>query len=114
MKNEMELLRKSAGLPINESTSKVRTLDLEADLLREFSSFLSGLKRIKERIDRPYGYGPGPYGPGPYGALRDENSKPDIDRLRTIAKEKMGLVDEAISEVFGKAKEEEEESEDDE
>lgn len=105
MNNERELLRRSAGLkPINEgNTSKLRTLDYEADLLRSFSTFLSSLKSLKERINgRPYGYGP-----GPYGAMRDEGERPDCERLRMIAKSKLELVEETIDEIFKSKREKE-------
>lgn len=108
MNLEKELLRRSAGLPINESSSsKVSTLDYEADLLRSFSTFLESLERLKERMERPPYSG---YGPGPYGAIRNNDKKPDCEKLRMIAKSKLSLVDETIDRVFGKEKSKEYES----
>jgi len=99
MNLERELLRKSAGIhtELKEgSSSRIKTLDYEAELLKSFSMFLKDLKRIKNSIKNPY---PG-YGPGPYGMLKDEKGKPDLKRLNSIAKEKLMLVQKAIDDVF--------------
>lgn len=104
MSFDKEYLRKQAGIntPINES-NKVRTLSFEADILRSFSSFLNDMKNIKERIDRPLGYGP-----GPYGSVNQKREEPDMAKLRSIALEKMSLVKETIEEIFGKEEPEDE------
>lgn len=109
MNLEREFLRKSAGLPLHfgdknlneeEKFSKIRTLDVEAELLRVFSNTLRDIKRLKEMMDSRYqGYG-SPYGPGPMRTLRDEKGPIDKERLLKVAMDKLDLIEEALAECF--------------
>jgi len=110
MNLEKEMLRRSAGLPINESSSasRIKTVDFEADLLQSFSSFFNSLERMKERMKGGYSG----YGPGPYGAIRKESEKPDCQKLKIMAKEKLTLANNLVDEIFGKDDDDEEYDED--
>ena len=124
MNLEREFLRKSAGLPLHfgdrklneeEKFSKIRTLDVEAELLRVFSNTLREIKRLKEMMDSRFqGYGGGPYGPGPMRTLRDEKGPIDKERLLKVAMDKLDLIEEALAECFDAKVSSEEEVEDDE
>lgn len=107
MNLEREFLRKTAGLPLHYETrklneeekySKIRTLDIEAELLRVFSTTLKDIKRLKEMMNSQYqGYG---YGPGPMRTLRDENGPIDKEHLLKVAMDKLDLIEEALAECF--------------
>lgn len=85
---------------LNEDISKTRTLDVEAELLRAFSTFLRDMEGIKNRIDYPIPRF-SPYGPGPIRREGKSDEKPDMELLRKIAFEKLDLVKETIEEYFG-------------
>jgi hypothetical protein len=108
MNLEREFLRKSAGLPLHygdkklneeEKFSKIRTLDVEAELLRVFSNTLREIKRLKEMMDSRF-QGYGPMGPGPMRTLRDEKGPIDKERLLKVAMDKLDLIEEALAECF--------------
>ena len=114
---EKEALRRQAGLApkkdLNESVSRIRTLDVEAKLLQSFSMLLKDFKVIKEMMDRPIPDYRG-VGPGPMKKLSDEKGEIDKDALYDVAMNKVKLIEDAIDDLFGKESKKDDDDEEDE
>lgn len=109
MNLEREFLRKSAGLPCKfdnkklneeEKFSKIKTLDVEAELLRIFSNTLRDIKRLKEMMNSRYQEYGSLYGYNPMRILKDEKGQIDKEKLLKVAMEKLDLIEEALIECF--------------
>lgn len=112
MKNELAMLRKQAGLSystnkkpvnkksINESISKVQSLDIEADILRGFSNLIREFSNIKDRLEQPNSYG--------MMVNKQVKQKIDKEKLYELSINKLELLKVAIKECFNNYEEEEE------
>lgn len=105
---EMEQLRATAGIRsdyVKPKTSKLKTLDIESDILRSFSMVLRDFSRMKNQIngDEYNGMHSGPYNRKPLKMeLGDANKK----KLYRISMEKIELLKEAVQDCFGEEREE--------
>lgn len=115
--SDREALRRSAGIytSLNEekNISKIRTLDIEADLLRSFSMVLKDIKRMKHMIEEPIPQYGG-MGPGPMGRMKEEQGDVDLDHLYKVSKEKLEMVEDALKDCFKEQSSKDDEEEDDE
>jgi hypothetical protein len=103
---EMEVLRASAGIRTNldtSKTSKLKTLDIESDVLRSFSCILRDFSRMKQSIK---GAVEGPHN-NPYNRapLKMEMGEANKKRLYVVAMKKIELLKEAIEDCFGEERE---------
>ncbi len=123
MSFEKDMLRKTAGLPFSTKKqslfegkiSKIRTMDVETELLRIFSGCIRDVKRLRELIEgnnNNKNYYNGPIGYDSY-RLKDESGDIDKERLFSLSLEKLDLIEESLSECFGIKKEENKEPEED-
>lgn len=117
-------VKNAAGLPvevkINElvenklfegDISQIRTMDIEAELLRIFSNTIKDIKRIKdlmEGIPSPYSYS---YGYGNINhtsnsfKLKDEHGEIDKNYLFKLSMDKLDIIEEVMIECFSSKKE---------
>jgi len=124
MSFEKDMLRKTAGLPFSTKKaslfegriSKIRTLDVETEMLRIFASTIRDIKRIRDLMEGNQGnnyYGTiGGGNPNGY-KLKDESGDIDKKYLFELALGKLDLVEESLAECFGIKREEHEEEYDD-
>jgi hypothetical protein len=110
MSIEKDLLRKAAGLSFEtkrnlfeENISKVKTLDIETELLRIFSNSIRDIKRIKDIMDGRTNFY---YGQADQYKLKDEFGKIDKKKLFDLSMEKLDIMEESLAECFGFSKEE--------
>lgn len=112
MSFEKDMLRKTAGLPFSTKKqsllegkiSKIRTLDVETELLRIFSSSIRDVKRLRDimegRSGSYYGGISSSYGNQDQYRLKDESGDIDKKYLFKLALEKLDLIEESLRDCF--------------
>lgn len=107
MSLEKDALRKAAGLSFDTkrkslfegNVSKVRTLDIEAELLRIFTGSIRDIKRLRDIMEGNYNSYYGINGGNSY-RLKDESGEIDKKYLFKLATEKLDLMKESLKDCF--------------